>query len=113
VTLHDVFPNAGMMRAKFGPQAHRAWDREDGNTRLNRVRARYEEWMLKLGHTNFLEHDRLPLLQTFVEVHLCHDAGGWNLRLTPRRGEETSGNQTLPPIEWTPSPIHLWSSLPI
>ncbi|HEX6289388.1 MAG TPA: metallophosphoesterase [Herpetosiphonaceae bacterium] len=111
VVLHNLFPSAEMMRAKFGPQKNRRWDRTAGDAWLNRIRAWYESRILAKGFTNFLEHDRLPLLQSFVEAHMHLDAQGWRLVLIPNLAQGPDGDQTLPPVEWERLPVEIARAL--
>jgi len=86
VTMRDLFPSADQMLAKFtDPNTYKVelpgW--------LSRRRAAFQKWYtlfaLNHGLTNALDHDQLPLLQSYVTAQMRRDPDGeqWTLDLVP------------------------------
>jgi hypothetical protein len=75
VLLKTIFPSAKELRAKFTGQTE-GWA-------LRRWLVGREPGLLSRGLTNALDHDRSPLLQSFVTLSMAHTAAGWRLRVVP------------------------------
>ncbi|MBA3469778.1 MAG: metallophosphoesterase [Herpetosiphonaceae bacterium] len=75
VLLKTIFPSAKELRAKFTGQAE-GWA-------LRRWLVGREPGLLSRGLTNALDHDRSPLLQSFVTLSMARTPDGWRLRVVP------------------------------
>lgn len=75
VLLKTIFPSARELRAKFTGQT-------DGWA-LQRWLIGREPGLLSRGFTNALDHDRSPLLQSFVTMSMARAQAGWRLRVVP------------------------------
>ena len=95
VMLKSFFPTAEDLRAKFsGDLANQAaWA-------LKRWLIHNEPRLLAKGYTNALDHDRNPLLQSFVTMSMGKNREGWRLRVVPwfTRGANNE-LQPQPPID--------------
>ena len=77
VILKSIFPTARELRAKFtGESTSEDW-------RLRRTLLGLESRLLERGYTNALDHDRAPLLQSFVTLSMAQTTAGWRLRVVP------------------------------
>ena len=74
VELLDFYPSAEQLREKF------AVPDESG---LRGYLRQFETTLLQRGFTTALDHDRAPLLQSFVTCSLVPPPEGWLLRITP------------------------------
>jgi hypothetical protein len=83
VILHDLFPTVNDIIDKF------AWSAPaEDDSWMGRQRTRFRQWyntfVLDHGLTNALDHDQLPLLQSYVTVEMDNIAPGqWELRIVP------------------------------
>jgi hypothetical protein len=95
VRLDDLFPTADQMVEKFigekgADEPIPSWLAKPGLRWLKRLwltyRRNYTRFMLYYGWTNALDHDRSPLLQSYVSVGLSRDARDeyvWTLQIVP------------------------------
>ncbi|HYF64656.1 MAG TPA: metallophosphoesterase, partial [Herpetosiphonaceae bacterium] len=92
VILKSIFPTARDLRAKFTGQSE-GWA-------IKRKLIGLEPRLLERGYTNALDHDRSPLLQSFVTLSMARTSAGWRLRVVPwfTKGPQDA-LQPQPPID--------------
>ncbi|HEU5103796.1 MAG TPA: metallophosphoesterase [Roseiflexaceae bacterium] len=89
VSIIDLFPSAEQLLAKFRDPNTYAVDPEHA-TWLAKLRSAFQRWYtgvaLERGLTNALDHDQLPLLQSYVTLQMRrdpYDHAAWTLELVP------------------------------